>query len=48
MYIYPRSEDTESAVLGAAIDEMVEMSNDQYIPGSQRIMLVVSTDGTSK
>ncbi|KJH49062.1 von Willebrand factor type A domain protein [Dictyocaulus viviparus] len=39
--------DVESAKLGVGIDSLVEMSNDNYIKGSYKIMLVVSADSTS-
>ncbi|EYC22320.1 hypothetical protein Y032_0017g3282 [Ancylostoma ceylanicum] len=41
------SDDEESAKLGAGIDSLVEMSNDNYIKGSFKIMLIVSADSTS-
>uniref|UniRef100_A0A158P995 VWFA domain-containing protein n=1 Tax=Angiostrongylus cantonensis TaxID=6313 RepID=A0A158P995_ANGCA len=41
------SDDVESAKLGVGIDSLVEMSNDNYIKGSYKIMLIISADSTS-
>ncbi|VDO23745.1 unnamed protein product, partial [Haemonchus placei] len=40
-------DDDESAKLGLGIDSLVEMSNDNYIRGTYRIMLIISADSTS-
>ncbi|KAK6743871.1 hypothetical protein RB195_010895 [Necator americanus] len=41
------SDDEESAKLGAGVDSLVEMSSDNHIRGSFKIMLIVSADSTS-
>ncbi|KAK6047951.1 hypothetical protein COOONC_14543, partial [Cooperia oncophora] len=40
-------DDDESAKLGVGIDSLVEMSNENYIRGSYKIMLIISADSTS-
>ncbi|CAI4232346.1 unnamed protein product [Auanema sp. JU1783] len=45
--INQESEDMISPKIGKAIDTMVEVSNGNHIPGSVRILLLVSSDGTS-
>ncbi|VDP43747.1 unnamed protein product [Heligmosomoides polygyrus] len=46
--ISQNSEDVESARLGLGIDSLAEMSNENYIYGSYRIMLIISADSTSR
>ncbi|VDL80556.1 unnamed protein product, partial [Nippostrongylus brasiliensis] len=45
--ITQNGDDVESAKLGVGVDSLVEMSNENYIIGSHKIMLIISADSTS-